>query len=635
MATMDFFGHQQRARSASKWLVLLFIAAVIGIIDLINLVAITTFTVADVRGGAWQPDILAAVAGGVTVVVVLAMLYKTNQLSSGGGKVARMLGGHPVSPDTNDPKRRMLHNIVEEMAIASGIPVPEVYVLSNEAGLNAFAAGWTTKDAAVAVTQGMLDQMNRDELQGVIAHEFSHVFHGDMRLNIRLMGVLFGIVCIATIGRITVQVLGRGSSNRKGGAAGIVIFGVALILIGWLGVLFARLIQAAVSRQREFLADSSAVQYTRNPKGIGMALAKIGGIGAALKNPHADEASHMMFADGVKRFLGGSFATHPPLATRVERVLPGFATELKNHAGMMTEAVAAMTPPPGTSGFSGGGAIGASEFVGSVGDPQPEHIDAARELIEGLPLDILAAARDPQRAGPLALGLLLERDATAREAQLAGFDGKDEAMVQEARMLAPALAQLPHRTRLPLLEMAIPALRQQPPAERLALRQRARALAEADDRITPFEFALLKTLERHVPAEAEPRHGRRGRPTALVQHPRETTMVLSTLAWAGAGDDEEAATNAFEHGRLALGNSIPGELLPRQQCSMAALEPSLDALESVSPQGKRNLLAACAEAASADGEIAAEEADLLRALAELWECPVPLTSDRSPVAVRD
>ncbi|MCA8976703.1 MAG: M48 family metalloprotease, partial [Planctomycetes bacterium] len=407
----------------------------------------------------------------------------------------------------------------------------------------------------------------------------------------------------------------------------IVLFGVALMIIGWLGVLFARLIQAAVSRQREFLADSSAVQYTRNPRGIGMALAKIGGLGATVKNAHAEEAGHMMFADGVKRFLGGSFATHPPIANRVERILPGFTAEASKHAGSMTEAVAAIAPPPGAQGFAGS-AVTAAAFTANVGDPQPEHVHAARDLIADLPLDLVAATREPARAGAVALGLLLEHEPRARERQLAAIGEGGHALVQQARLFATALADLPHRSRLPLLELAMPALRALPATERAALRRLARALALAYDVITPFEFAILKTIERHVGGEAVVRHGRGPRPTALAQHPQHAAVVISALAWAGADDDGEAAADAFAAGWRALGAGIDSALLPADRCTITALEPSLDALATVSPLGKRNLLEACAAAAAADGIIAPDEIDLLRALAELWECPVPLPATR-------
>src|SRR5262245_18680875 len=361
---------------------------------LIHAAAMFALLCANARGADGHGAIVFAVVAASTLAIIgCAMLFKTSQLRSGGGTVARLLGGKPVPLDPSDPKERQLRNVVEEMAIASGVPVPEIYVLDGESGINAFAAGWGPADAAVAVTRGCLESLDRDELQGVIAHEFSHVFHGDMRLNIRLMGVLFGIVCLATIGRILVRAMPRGGSGKgKGGAAGVALFGVALILIGSLGVFFSRLIQAAVSRQREFFADASAVQYTRNPRGIGMALAKIGGLGARLETAHAQEASHMLFADGMRRFLGGGFATHPPLEERVERVLPGFRRHLAN-SGSMAAAVAA-TPAPvvagaglptsvagAVSGAQAVAGISSAALVQSIGAPQRQHIDAARTLL--------------------------------------------------------------------------------------------------------------------------------------------------------------------------------------------------------------------------------------------------------------
>ncbi len=630
MTTMDFFGHQQRARSASKWLVVLFVLAVVSIIVLVYLVAIVTLNVSDVRGGVWQPAVFFAVAGGVVATVVIAMLFKTTQLSAGGGTVAQMMGGRRVDPATTDHLDKVLHNVVEEMAIASGIPVPEVYVLDGEPGMNAFAAGWGTEDAAVAVTRGLLENLDRDELQGVIAHEFSHVFHGDMRLNIRLMGVLFGIMCLTTIGRILLY-SGGGRDRKNGG--GVVVFGLALVLIGFLGVLFARLIQAAVSRQREYLADASAVAYTRNPRGIGMALAKIGGIGSVVENAHADETSHMMFATGVKSLIGGAFATHPPIVDRVTRVLPAVKSVLQQSESMAA-AVDSVAPPAGAAGFAGGaarapgaaaGGVRSSALLEHVGDPQPEHVAAARELIEQLPLDLVAAAHDPNEAPALVLAMLFDRDSRARDAQLEQLAERDTPAIQRARMFVPTLGQAGERALLPLLEMAIPALRRLPAAEREQLRRTARHLAEADEEITPFEFALLKTIEKFVPASgdgARPTQNRR-RPTALAQHGDAIAVVLSTLARAGTEDEaeiERAFTTAARH--LAIPSNL--NLLPPAQSTVIALERSLDELEPVSPHGKRNLLAACVAAAGADGTILPSEADLLRAIAELWDCPIPL-----------
>jgi Zn-dependent protease with chaperone function len=635
--TMDFFGHQERARSATRWLLVLFTLAVAAIVACIYFAATVLIVAAD-GGRLWQPEVLLVAAAGTLLVVGLATAFKTAQLRSGGGKVAQLLGGRRVDPSTTDPQERVLRNLVEEMAIASGVPVPDVYVLDGESGLNAFAAGWQPNDAAIAVTRGCLDHLDRDELQGVVAHEFSHVFHGDMRLNIRLMGVLFGIVCIATFGRVIVRSVGRApvrsSGGKKGGgAAGILMFGVALVVIGYLGVFFARLIQAAVSRQREFLADASAVQYTRNPRGIGMALAKIGGLGAQLQTPEAETASHMLFADGVPRLFGGLLATHPPLRDRVTRILPGAAVLLARGTPLATAAATAPLPP--LSSALGGspspsGAMAVAGFLGSVGAPQPEHLAAAQGLLRHLPLEVLSAAREPQRAHALVLALLLDGEPARRRAQLDELVQANPAIGHDTAVLATALRSAAHAARLPLLDLAVPALRQLPAADRRTLVQTARRLALADGQLQPFEFALLQLLARHGQAHDAPRP-RATKVTSLVAHAEAVRLVVGVLAHAGAANDTAAAA-AFAAAQRHLGAPALGTLPTRGTTAAEALEAAVADLATVSPLGKRNLLAACAVAAGHDGQIEPAEVELLRALADCFDCPVPLATGATPAA---
>lgn len=634
MSGMDFFGHQEGARRSSRRLVWLFAGAVLAIVAAVGAVGQVAAMAASNRGG-FQPAIFAITAVGTLAIIGIAMAWKTAQLRSGGGAVARLLGGTEVGLSPTDPKERVLRNVVEEMAIAAGVPVPEIWVLADEAGINAFAAGWSPADAAVAVTRGCLETLNRDELQGVIAHEFSHVFHGDMRLNIRLMGVLFGIVCIATIGRLVLQSTGRTRGDKKGGAAAVLMIGLGLLVIGSLGMLFARLIQAAVSRQREYLADASAVQYTRNPRGIGMALAKIGGLTAQLQSGHADEASHLLFADGVKRFLGGAFATHPPVDQRVERVLPGFLRHLAS-ADSMVAAAAATPLPPGFAGLTDGSAPAAAAaagprraeakaIAGTVGTLEPSHVDAAQRLLASLPMDLAASTHEPARARALMCAILLDRDPARREAQLRLLADDGVAFAHEVRASFQAVARLDRSLRLPLVELAMPALRALPAEQRTALRERLRALALADGTLTPFEWALLRTVERHVRTSGEVPARPPAQPAALVQCAGAAAVVLSVLAHAGARGDEARARRAFERGRQALGDVPQIALLPAPDARTEALDAAADTLARVSPLGKRNLITACAEAAAADGVLDADETDLLRAFALVWDCPVPLS----------
>ncbi|MFQ5793071.1 MAG: M48 family metallopeptidase [Acidobacteriota bacterium] len=335
---MDFFDHQDRAHRNTRWLVFYFVCAVILIICSVYVaVSAALFGFRErLHAGAafapWDLDRFLWIATATLTIVAVGSLYKIYALSEGGEAVARWLGGRPIDPNTQVLKERQLLNVVEEMAISSGVPVPSVFLL-EESGINAFAAGFAPADAVIGVTRGAMELLSRDELQGVMAHEFSHILNGDMRLNLRLMGVLNGILVIAVVGYMILRG-GRFSSRRRDGGTAIVLLGVALLVIGWVGVFFGKLIKAAVSRQREFLADASAVQFTRNPDGIAGALKKIGGLvhGSRIDNARAEEASHFFFSDGAYRSLGQKpppsrlqfMATHPPLTDRIRRIDPSF-----------------------------------------------------------------------------------------------------------------------------------------------------------------------------------------------------------------------------------------------------------------------------------------------------------------------
>ncbi|MDP2398804.1 MAG: M48 family metallopeptidase [Burkholderiales bacterium] len=331
---MDFFGKQAQARTKTTALVLYFVLAVILIVAAVYSASlgILHFTQVMTNDGApvalpswrsivlWDPQLFGWVVSGTLGVVLAGAIYKFLRLSRGGSAVAEELGGRLLVDDPTDADERRLRNVVEEMALAAGVPVPKVYVLDSDSGINAFAAGHNAGDAAIGITRGGMTLLTRDELQGVIGHEFSHLLNGDMRMNIRIMGVLFGIVCLTVIGRVLMH--SRGGGNR--GRAPMLLLGVALLIIGAVGVLFGRLIQAALSRQREMLADASAVQFTRNPAGLAGALRKIGSVGARIDSPHAGEASHMFFENGLGKPVFGWLATHPPLAERIRAIDPSW-----------------------------------------------------------------------------------------------------------------------------------------------------------------------------------------------------------------------------------------------------------------------------------------------------------------------
>ena len=359
---MDFYARQAAARGQSRWLVIGFVLSLLAVALALDLVLFTFLSSAGAHRPVIAPLQFAALNPGVAIVSTLivmgvlglASVYKSLELRGGGGVVARSLGGVLVEQDTTDSKRKRLLNVVSEMAIASGVPMPEVYVLEQEPAINAFAAGHTPANAAVTVTQGALDRLNRDQLQGVIGHEFSHILNGDMRLNVQLMGWVFGLFVVALIGRL---ILNFSPRDRRNSNNGIIALGFAVMVLGYVGLFLGRLMQSAVSRQRERLADASGVQFTRNPQGLKEALIKIAAMpaGSVLATPHAEQAAHMFFAEGLNRF----FATHPPILERIRELDPHFdASELARAAAEFeqTGVVGDAGPPDGSGQVAGGGA---------------------------------------------------------------------------------------------------------------------------------------------------------------------------------------------------------------------------------------------------------------------------------------
>ena len=621
--TMDFFAHQEATRRATRRLVVLFAASVACIVAGVGAVALAAFSSSDV-----PPLAVIGAAAALTLAVIgIGSLVRMAQLRQGGAAVARMLGGREVDVGTRDASERRFVNVVEEMAIASGTPLPRMFVLNDEDGINAFAAGWSPRDAAVAVTRGALAQLDREELQGVVAHEFSHVFHGDMRLNTRLIGVLAGIVCLVSIGEVLLRSMRHSRGRKNDGAAAIAMLGVALMAIGSIGAFFAGLIKAAVSRQREYLADASAVAYTRNPLGIGRALWRIGASSGAIQRAGAREASHMFFADGFTHWLGSLGATHPPIAQRIERVVPGYLAASARGSGgeflaaRQTEAKATnIATHAAAAGFAGATqvratprTVAANAAVDSVGAIDASALEAARTLLASLPLDVAAAAHDPVRARALLLALLIGDHGSDAEA----LRGLDPSVAHDARDLRSQLRGLPITTRLPLVELCAPRLALLDDHERDALLRSLRAIAHADGELSAFELAILFLVEHSTRGpEASRTTGRMLHLGAVLS---EIETVLSWMAHAGGGDVE----GAFLRSRDALPGIPPLRLQADLTRVRGDAEAAVARLDRLAPQGKRLLLRALASVAAHDGAIAPTEGELLRALAACWGCPMP------------
>jgi len=650
---MDFFAHQDQARRQTRRMLVLFALAVVAIVAAVDVVLVVGLGLGRVHGGGganWGGLFVASAL--VVVAIALGSLYRIASLRGGGAVVARQLGAVPIPIDTGNFAYRRLRNVVEEIAIAAGVPVPEIFVLEEEGGINAFASGYAPTDAAITVTRGALDKLTRAELQGVVGHEFSHILNGDMRLNIRLMGVVFGILVVATIGRKIAQISGRGSS-RDG--TGVVLFGIALFVAGYIGVVFARVIKASISRQREFLADASAVQFTRQVEGIAGALKKIGGLaeGSGLASSDKEEVAHMLFGDGVG--YSAFFATHPPLQSRILRLDPSFrAEELEEIAAAWSQpilagdderadvsisgfapAVATTVAPaaPASALPRADAALHLSPTVVArqVGNPDSDDRAAAQALHAAIPDRLRVAARQPEQAMPLVFALLLNDEADVRRRQLdlvaAHCDAGTRALVET---LAASLDGLHPMQRLPLASLAFPTLRRRPRPQLTTFMVVLRALIDADGRVTLGEYCLATLLRVQVMDALNPAATQAIGRTRLSEIADEVKDLLAVVAHHGH-DDVAAARRAYA---LGVDEVLPAQasaFRPPEQWALA-LDRALPRLDLLAPAGKELVVRALTRAISADGTVSVAESELLRTVCAVLHCPLPplLPESREP-----
>jgi Zn-dependent protease with chaperone function len=638
-ATLDFFAAQAEARRRTAVLVVSFALACCVVVAVVYaaLVAVAATAVprADLplelpaglsgisgRPSLFQPALLVLAAALVGAVTGLGTAYHAVRLAAGGGEaVAEMLGGVRLDRDAADPAERRLVNVTEEMAIAAGLPVPHLYVLSGEPGINAFAAGYTPGHAVVAVTRGALDKLSRDELQGVLAHELSHVLNADTRVDLRLMAAVGGLTVLALLGRLILRGTSSSRSRDSRGRGAALLVGLAFLLAGAFGALCGKLVRYAVARQREWLADASAVQFTRNPDGLAGALRKIAAEGSALRSPHAPEAAHIFFASAATGFLAGLFSTHPPIEERIRRLAPHAAarTAAAREAGPAVAGPA--SPPAAVSRPAAGPAVPlpAAAPLQLPFRPVPEHLPLASALRDRLPATLAAAAREPFGARALACALLLGDAPEARRRQLEALAGRDPALGGEAGRLASAAAGLPRADRMALLGLSLPALDGLSPAQAGALAADLGPLA-APGAAGTFELLVRRAVLRRLARDA----GRPPRPRLrqLDEVGPECLEVLSALAWIG-GRDEIAAQAALDAGVRALGAGSAWRLLPRDRAGAEGLDAALAALDEAAPAVKARLLEACAATALADRRVGAGEAELVRAVAAALGLPLP------------
>lgn len=650
---MDFFEHQEQARRKTGVLIFYFILAVLGIIAATYALAAGILLFLDEGGETgrnpfWRPVTLLYTAAGTGGIIFLASLFKTAQLSGGGAVVARELGGRELDLNTTDYHERRLLNVVEEMAIASGVPVPTVFVMDAEDSINAFAAGRTTSDAVIGVTRGCMTLLTRDELQGVIAHEFSHILNGDMRLNIRLMGLLFGILFLALMGELILRFGVRGGMNsgrREGAGIALVMLvaGIGLLAIGYLGNFFGSLIKASVSRQREFLADASAVQFTRNPDGLAGALMKIGGLssGSTVSAPMAKDASHLFFGSA---FSSSLFATHPPLPQRIQRLLPHWNGEfsrsvlpvITGKSEVDTSKLSGESSAAAVSMLSDNSAavsLSEKEAVESMRTLHPEQVVLGRHVHGALPSHWVEACHSHNGARAMVFALLLAQDETLRDAELDQLrTSVDEEIYEKVNELFCEVGMLHSTIKFSLIDLAIPTLRRLSRAGYEEFRNVTDRVIASDRQVDLFEFALLKVVHRHLDVFFRKTPPPRIRYRTLGQLSEETAIILSTLAALSHPDDPSAVESAFAGAVRELDSSSASiTFQPAEKCGLDQIGKALNRFNQATPILKRQLLIASSRSVLADNAVSSHEAELIRATADAIGCPIPPFVQTAPL----
>ncbi|MDR2981118.1 MAG: M48 family metallopeptidase [Puniceicoccales bacterium] len=627
---MDFFEAQAYAKKRTGRLLLLFACAVLGISLAGYATSIFFLNFFQLRSSGenvdlWQSDVALFTLLATIMVVGLGSFVKWLGLREGGKAIAEMLGATRVNAFDPDLKKRQLLNVVEEMAIASGLPMPAVYLLGNESSINAFAAGLTIHDAVITVSQGALDHLSRDELQAVVGHEFSHILNGDMRLNIKLTATIFGILLFAIIGRGFLQTL-RGSRSAKKGTILIVAAGLLLVMLGYIGYFFGRLIQAAVSRQREFLADASAVQFTRNPHAMASALNKIrmGRHGSTIRDEHAQEVCHLFFAQCFDGAFSDFFATHPPLEKRIKAIDAGF--DLTAPLAPSPDKPKSPLPP---SRISGRNLQDNTSFLASIGTVDSGKIEQAQILINQFSRSLHQAAQDPSQAVSLILALLLDENITIRSKQTAELRKNDPDGSTSLENILPLFNELEDINppeKLPLFQIALGSLHSLSPEQQDLLLTQAQRLTLADDRTSIFEYALLRMLKHHIHSIRHPNQARRIKHHSHQEIATAISIVLSFVTYAGKSP-KLRPSEIFSAGvRLFPSFAESLKLVPVIECNYGILDNALQTLGETSSNVIREVLNAATACASSDGVIQPNEAELIRAIAFSFDCPIPLFS---------
>ena len=619
-ATMNFFRAQDEARGRTTKLVVLLVLAIVILTGSLYVIGVLLSDIRSVPGGFrgrsslvfdgshrdwFQPKLFCLTTGLALTVIIGGSLLRISELAKGGGAIAIRLGGRLIGANTTDLAERRYLNVVQEMALASGLPVPLCYVIDGDDTINAFAAGNEPQDAAIGITRGALLNLTRDELQGVIAHEFSHIGNGDMTLSIRIIGAVAGLTALAQLGYILIRVGFNSGSDRKNSAWPLALAGLVVVLVGLGGVFFAKVIQASVSRQREYLADASAVQFTRNPLGLASALKKIAGFtGAKRAGSSADlESQHLFFASSGG-FLELLFSTHPPINERIRRVDPAFD-------GIIPDVAPLQAVPSDPESVSLAAAVATPPPLPAASRPVPTDVQIQDSVgFRGaIPMELRVASDDTVSAMGLVLGLILRRDPALRATQLDGARNLAGGEVaREAERFEAILRALPAGARVPLLDLSMPALRQLSSDQESRFREAiTRVGYDAEDGL--IVLLIQASMRRYLSKDTHP-------VSRVGNLPAACGLVLSAVVRTSS-ESPEAQARAYQLGAGSLSLfGLSSSLLPAEEIDLQKVDDALAVIAGQSVYDRRKFVRACGVAMLNDGKAEPAEIEIVRAVGD-------------------
>jgi Zn-dependent protease with chaperone function len=626
---MNFFEHQKKARQHTFYLVVLFVLAIVALVVIVLLfllglyanaihIPLAVFFADPLRY--MENKTIIEITLGVVAFVAIGSLYKYLSLSSGGKNVAIGLGGKQLSFNSATAHERVLLNVVEEMSIAAGISMPTVYILEEDS-INAFAAGLTFDDAVIGVTRGTVEKLNRNELQGVIAHEFSHIFNGDMRLNLHLTALLHGILLIGLTGWMILRSMSRVrvSSNKKGGGgAYILVLGVGLLAIGYVGTFFGSLIKASVSRKREYLADATAVQYTRYPEGIGSALKKIAHYSSRLQAPTAETYSHFYFAEGVSSFFGGLMATHPPLRDRIKKIEPYWDGVIPDYSKReLREEKKEKKLDKEKKEHIVKGAI--ATIMMHIGEIKEKDIEQVHAEIKALDSKILDRLNDPLGAQAVVLSLFYNPDYKEEIFDILQKENR-YLLFEFANFMREKHGGLEDKSAL-IISLATNALKNLSLEQYLEFKKIMKVFIEVDNEVSLFEWSLQCIIERPIEIHLGIRNVPKSAHSHLGAVKEEVEILFSMLMHMQYADDNEAK-EAFDKTKKAI-NAGALQYHLREQINHTLFIKSIEAIETVKPGVAERIFEGVLHCIKIDGIVTATENTFIHAIAQLMQVPLP------------